>query len=115
MKSHLPRLKPKIIKYRSYKTFDAGHFLSDIKLTKFGASDDPHQAYNDLVCTFRKLVDKHAPQKTKVLRGKSASFMTRKLRKEIYTRTRLLTRYKKNPTKENERKLKRQIYKCVSF
>ena len=61
MKSLLPRLKPKIIKYRSYKKFDTENFLSDLKLANFGAPDDPDQAYNDLVCAFRKLVDKHAP------------------------------------------------------
>ena len=115
MKSHLPRLKPKIIKYRSYKKFDAENFLSDIKLANFGAPDDPDQAYNDLVCTFRKLVDKHAPLKTKVLRGDTAPFMTRELKKGIYTRTRLQKRYKKNPTKENELKFKRQRNKCVSL
>ena len=89
--------------------------MSEVKLAKFGAPDDPEQAYNNLVCTFRKLVDKHAPQKTKVLRGNSAPFMTRELKKGIYTRTRLKNKYNKNPTKENELKFKRQRNKCVSL
>ena len=41
MKSYLPRLKPKVIKYRSYKKFDTENFLSDLKLANFGAPDDP--------------------------------------------------------------------------
>ena len=61
MKSHLPRLKPKVIKYRTYKNFVPENFLSDVKLANFGAPEDPEQAYDNLVCTFRKLVDKHAP------------------------------------------------------
>ena len=35
MKSHLPRLKPKIIKYRSYKTLDENIFLLDVELANF--------------------------------------------------------------------------------
>ena len=84
MKFHLPRIKPKIIKYRSYKNFDAENVFLDVKLANFGAPDDPDQAYNDLVCTFRKLVDKHAPLKTKGLRGNDAPFMTRELKENLY-------------------------------
>ena len=115
MRSHLPRLKPKVIKYRSYKKFDAKNFLSDVKVAKFDVVDDPEQAYDNLTCTFRKLVDKHAPLKTKVLRGNSAPFMTRELKKGIYTRTRLKKRYNKNPTKENKVSFKRQRNKCVAL
>ena len=107
MKSDLPRLKPKIIKYRSYKKFDGKNFLSD--------QDDPDQAYDNLVCTFKKLVDTHAPLKTKVLRGNSAPFMTCELRKRIYTRTRLKKRYNRNPTKENEVIFKKQRNTCVAL
>ena len=35
MKIHIPRLKPKIVKYRSYKKFDSGKFLQDVKSTDF--------------------------------------------------------------------------------
>ena len=34
MRSRLPRLKPKVIRYRSYKKFDAKNFLSDEKAGK---------------------------------------------------------------------------------
>ena len=34
MRSRLPRLKPKVIRYRSYKNFDAKNFLSDEKAGK---------------------------------------------------------------------------------
>ena len=52
------------------------NFLSDVKLPKFDVFEDPEQAYDNLVCTFRTLVDKHAPLKMKVSRGNSAPFMT---------------------------------------
>ena len=83
MKSHIPRLKPKVVQYRSYKTFVAHNFLSDVKLANFNVPKDPDQAYDNLVCTFRKLVDKHAPLKTIVLRGNGAPFMNRELKREF--------------------------------
>ena len=84
MRSHLPRLKPKVIIYRSYNKFDANNFLSDVKLAKFGFVEDPEQAYDNLVCTFRKLVDKHAPLRMKVLRGNNALFMTQDLKSYLH-------------------------------
>ena len=64
MRTHIPRLKPKVIKYRSYKKFDPVRFLQDVKNTDFKADAD--LTYRNLSSDFRKLVDKHAPLKTKV-------------------------------------------------
>ena len=41
--------------------------------------------------------------------------MNKELWKAIYTRSRLRSRYFKNPTKENETSCKKQQYKCVSL
>ena len=62
-KSHILRLKPNVIKYRSYKQFDAENFLSDVKLAKFDVVRDPELASDNPIYTFRKLDDKHAPLK----------------------------------------------------
>ena len=78
-------------------------------------SDDPNAAYEDLVCNFRKIVDKHAPLRTKTVRGNDAPFMNKTWRKEIYNRTRLQRKFKKNRTKENELNFKKQRNKCVSL
>ena len=48
-----------------------------------------------------------------MLRGNSTPFVTRELRKGIYTRTRLKKRYNRNPTKETEVIFKQQRNKCV--
>ncbi len=77
--------------------------------TDNGTADD---AYDHITKTFRALVDKHAPLKTKVLRGNTAPFMNRDLRKGIYTRSRLQKKFKKHPSKENEIKFKKQRNKC---
>ena len=63
---------------------------------------------DSLVCTFRKLVDKYAPLKTKILRGNKAPSMTRELKKGIYTRSMLKKRFNKHRTKESELKFERQ-------
>ena len=67
IKSHLSRLKLKVIKYCSFKRFDAASILLDVKLSKF---------FSLCLYLFWKLVDKHGPLRTKVERGNSALFMT---------------------------------------
>ena len=70
MQSCIPRLKPKKIVYRNYKKFSPADFLSDVKNANLGCiSDDPNAANEDLVCNFCKIVDKHAPLRTKPLEG----------------------------------------------
>ena len=90
MKTHIPRLKSKMIRYRSYKKFDLEKFLQDVTNIDFKANvKDADLAYRNLSSAFRKLVDKHAPLKTKVQRGITAPFMNQQLQKAIYTRSRL--------------------------
>ena len=115
LKSHIPRLKPKVIKYRNYKKFDTAKFLEDVRRTNFAALEDPDECYDNLTNTFRNLVEKHAPLKTKTVRGNNAPFVTRELKKAIYTRTRLKNILNKNPTNQNERNYKKQRNKCVSL
>ena len=90
MKSTVPRLKPKQIKYRSYRKFIPDNFLKDVEQANFVFDEtDPHKSYDHLTETFRNVVDKHAPMKTKFLRGNNAPFMNPELKKAIYTRSRL--------------------------
>ena len=115
MKCQAPRLKTKKICYRSYKKFDSQLFREDVKNANFALSNNPEESYNNLTSTFQDIVEKHAPSKSKLLRGNTAPFMTPDLRKAIYTRSRLKNRFNKNPTKENEASYKKQRNKCVSL
>ena len=103
LKSPIPCLKPKVIEYRNYQNFDPLKFLADVRRTNFDALEDPNDCYDDLTNSFRTVVEKPAPLKTKLARGNSAPFMTRELKKAIYTRTRLKNRLNKYPTHENEK------------
>ena len=90
MKTHIPRLKPKVIKYRSYKKFEPEKFLQDVKDIDF--KEDLNGAdsfYKNISSAFREIVDRHAPLKTKVQKGNTAPFMNQQLQKAIYTRSRL--------------------------
>ena len=116
MKTHIPRLKPKILKYRSYKNFDSDKFLQDVRNTDFKpVTNDANLSYENLSSAFQKLVEKHAPLKTRIQRGNTAPFMNQELKKAIYTRSRLKRRLNKNPTPENRRNFKKQRNKCVSL
>ena len=47
MKSPVPRLQPKQIKYRSYKKFVLEKFIKDVKQAKFECDDhDPDKSYD---------------------------------------------------------------------
>ena len=82
MKTHIPRLKPKILKYRSYKNFDSDKFLQDVRNTEFKPfTNDANLSYENLSSAFQKLVEKHAPLKTRIQRGNTAPFMSQELKK----------------------------------
>ena len=90
MKTHIPRIRPRIIRYPNYKKFDRKKFLQDAKDIDFKVdSDDADLSYGNLSSAFRKLIDTYGPLKTKIQRGNTAPFMNQKLLKAIYTRSRL--------------------------
>ena len=90
LKALVPRLKAKRTTYRCYKNFNENEFLSDVRKANFEIDHlNVDDAYEHITKTFRAMVDKHAPLKTKIRRGNTAPFMNRDLRKGIYTRSRL--------------------------
>ena len=102
-KTHITRLKPKIVFYRNYKHFEDSRFLEDLNSADVSLNtDDPNENYNFITDKFSNVVNKHAPLKKKTLRGNQAQFLTNELRKEIYTRSKLKNNYNRNPTKENK-------------
>ena len=116
MKSTVSRLKLKRIKYHSYRNFVPENFLKDVKQANLVFDEtDPNKCYDQLIGTFRNVVDKHAPMKTKFLRGNNAPFMNPELKKAIYTRSRFKNRLNKYPSKQNEKIYKKQRKKCVAL
>ena len=105
MRSHLVRLQPEQITYRSYKIFNESLFLKDVQNLDFSSDiEDPNVIYESLVPKFQKIIDKHAPLKQKTVRGNQSPIMNKKLRlkKAIYTRSRSKNNLNKNPTDDNK-------------
>ena len=102
------RLKPEIIHCRHFKRFDEQNLIDDVKNADFCfETDDRNENYSDLINTFSLIVEKHAPLKKKIVRGGHAPFITKDLRKAIYTRSRLKDKYIKSPSEVNEKLYKR--------
>ena len=100
-KTQITRLKPKIVFYLNYKHFEDSRFLEDLHSTEFSLeTDDPNKNYNFTTEKFLDVVNKHEPPKEKTLRGNQAPFMTKELRNEIYTRSKLKNKYNRNPSEE---------------
>ena len=116
IKFYISRLNPKTIFYRNYKNFDEENFVKDVKAAEFSFSNnDPKENYSVLSDTFSKLVDRHAPLKKKIQRANHTPFISKEMRKAIYTRSRLRNKFCKNPSEKNERKYRKQRNLCVSL
>ena len=92
MKSTFTKLKPKEVTYRNYKEFDEYLFKKDLTNGLLGnrQSEEKYDIFENI---FLKVLDKHAPLKTKIIRGNHAPYMNRILRKAIMKRTQLQNKY----------------------
>ena len=96
------KLPPKVVKYRSYKNFDKSKFCHDldqflIKGYIYKAKDP----YNKLTNILYNTLEKHAPLKSKAVRGNQASLINKELSKAIMEKSRLGSRYLKYRSREN--------------
>ena len=119
MKNHIIRLQPYKIQYRNYQGFSPDAFVNDLIHTDLGAalhySRDANVVYNDFCSRFRKVLDRHAPLKSKFIRGNQAPFMTKELSKGIMTRSELKNKFNRHKTKANWTAYKIQRDKCVQL
>ena len=115
-KTKITRLKPNIVFYHNYKHFEDSRFREDLNSKDFSLNTyDQKENYNFITDKFINVVNRHVPLKEKTLRGNQAPFLTKELRKEIYTRSKLKNRYNRNPTEENKAIYKKQRNKCASL
>ena len=61
--------------------------------------DDPSDILWAQELLIRDVLDEHAPIKTKCVRGKEPPFLNKHLKKSIYNKTRLHTKYRIGPKK----------------
>ena len=102
-RTHFERLKSKKIEYINYKKFYQSNFLFELdqELLKGKMYETQNDMFTTFTDVFRSVIDKHAPLKTKIIRGNQAPFMTKALSKAIMTRLRLRSKYNKWQSREN--------------
>ena len=111
MKSFSPRLKPREITYRSYKTFIQENFIEDLQtfpfrvLEVFEEVDDKHYF---LTKVLQNILDIHAPVKRKKVRAKTPPFMNSKLRRAIMRKAQLHSKWIKYPNSTNWKRYRQQ-------
>ena len=84
LKNTFCKLPPKIIRYRSYKTFNEQLFLDDLSTN---LTDSDH--YDNFQENFENILNTHAPFKEKTVRGNDKPHMSKCLRQAIMTRSKL--------------------------
>ena len=86
LKTISTKILPNKLQYRNYKKFEVHSFLQDVEQLpeKFG--------YTEWEKDFAKTLNKHAPLKTKLIRGNHKSFIPKNLRKAIRKRSALKKR-----------------------
>ena len=99
------KLQPKKFQYRFYKSFNNENFIRDLKDRLEIVRPYVYASFQN---AFETVLDKHAPLKTKIIRGNNKPHMSKQLGKEIMKRSRLknLANQTKNP--EDIRAYKKQ-------
>ena len=102
-----------IQKYRNYKDFNENIFCHELDQTllkcEIYKSEDP---YSKLTEIFQEILQKHAPLKSKQVRGNHAPFINKELSKVIMNKSRLRNKYPKWPSRENFLAYKKVKNKC---
>ena len=89
LKTKFQKFEPKKSIYRNFKQYDSEQFKLDIC-----NSMSPMRTHAAFQKRFDSILDKHAPKKTKILRGNQKPYFDKNLRKQIMIRSRLRTQDK---------------------
>ena len=114
LRKTIKKLRPVRMKYRCFKNFVEDNFLVYLK-NRFQRLDftKPKNDLKKFLNEFENIADKHAPIKTKIIRGNDAPFMTAELRKEIRLRSKLCNAARKLKSTAAKLALRKQRNKCT--
>ena len=104
LKTTFKKNEPKLFKYRDYKKFDSTAFHTDLQ----NKLDEGPKVYQNFEDTFVRVLDAHAPRKTKVLRGNHKPHVDKNLRKAIMKRSALKRKASRTKQQEDIAKYKKQ-------
>ena len=105
LKTTYQHLPPSYIKYRCYKKFNTNYFLAELH---FVTSYLPVGNYTEFDNAFKSVLDKHAPFKTKCIRGNNEPHMIKILRKAIMKRSHLKSIANKTKKSDDMQAYKKQ-------
>ena len=108
MRTTFPKSKSHIILYRDYSKFNDEKFKRDLEKE---LKRHPFQ-YDKFEQAFLSILDRHAPQKSKVLRANSKPYVNKEMRKAIMHRSKLQNKLYKNYTPENLSAYRQQKNYC---
>ena len=114
LKTYFKKIKPTIIKYRNYKNIDEVSFKRELAHT-LQVNDTENMNYDKFKKLFLTVLNNHAPQKEKLIRGNNAPFMNKILSKAFMKRSKLKNKYNKFPTEENKSFYNKQRNFCVNL
>ena len=113
LRSHMTKLKPIKIQYRNYKFFDEERFNAELVNSDLLLNEDnPDKMYLELAQNICNILERHAPLKSKYVRGNNARFMNKELRKAIMIRSKLKNNFNRIKNNENWKLYKKQRNIC---
>ena len=116
MKTSFERLKPSVINYRDYKSFENKfsweELLYELSNLTLEENANGFEKFNE-IC--QKTLNHQAPTKQKSVQGNHLPFMNKALSKVIMHRTRFRNKYLKNKSDEKKRKYIKWRNYCVSL
>ena len=112
IKKYFQKQKPKIIKYRDYKSFNNDLFRNEVveKLPLPNIS-----VLANFKNKIKEIIDKHIPIKLKYLRNNDGGFMNKELHKAIMARSRLLNKHRKDNSTLSKIDYNKQRNICVKL
>ena len=116
MRKSFKKFQPKIINYRSYKTFSNEAYretlIKNLSKENFAINDNGFERFCEISLNS---LEKHAPRKKKYARGNQMPFFNKELSQAIMTRTRLRNIHLQDKSEENRIRYARQRNFCVSL
>ena len=108
MKVKFTQASPKYVHYRIYKNFNEQDFKLELRgKLEVDVVDANYETFHNV---YLNVLNKHAPIKTKVIRGNQAPYITKAYRKAVMKRSELKTKYLKISSSENFNKFSKQKF-----
>ena len=114
LKTYFKKRDPIKISYRSYKNFVAADFRNELA-NSLHSYNKGNMTYHEFHEIFIKILDSHAPKRTKLARGNEQPFMNKTLSKAFMHRSKLKNLFNNNPTNLNKENYRKQRNYCVGL